>query len=75
MTAVLMGDISDAIVRAVATAIPYSEEAILRACVEAVVPKRGIIIGASKEELRDNKDLGGILFHDVEVKAKKEGAK
>ena len=73
MTAILMGDIADAIFRAVATAIPYSEENVLRACVEAVVPKRGIIIEATKEEIRANKDLGGILFHEGEVRPK-EGA-
>ena len=68
--AIMMGNISEAIVQNVVSALPYAEEVILRACVEEVLPKRGIIIEATKEELEDNKDLGGILYHDVEIKPK-----
>ena len=70
MQAIMMGNISEAIVQTVVSALPYAEEVILRACVEEVLPKRGIIIEATKEELEDNKDLGGILYHDVEIKPK-----
>ena len=68
--AIMMGDISEAIVQTVISALPYAEEVVLRSCVEEVIPKRGIIIEATKEELEGNKDLGGILYHDVVVKPK-----
>lgn len=72
MIAIMMGDIADAIFRAVATAIPRSNEVALRECIKAVVPECGIIIGATHEELQM---LPPILYSEVEVKSKEGGAK
>ena len=68
MTAVMMGNIADAIVRSVASAIPRANVSALRASVDAVIPQTGIIIDAAEKELRN---LGGMLFHKVDVQKTK----
>ena len=68
MTAIMMGNIAEAIVRSVATAVPRANVSALRASVDAVIPRTGIIIDATGEELRE---LGGILFNEVIVQKKK----
>lgn len=67
MTAIMMGNLDDAIVRAVASAIPRANVSALRASVDAVIPRTGILIDATEKELRE---LGGMLFREVDVKPK-----
>ena len=70
MQVVQIGDIADRIVESVKQALPYAEYTILRSIVEDILPAHGIIIAATKEELRDNPDLGEVLYHDVEINVK-----
>ena len=72
MTAIMMGSIREAIVSTLTQASRYVDESLVSAICE-IFPEHGIIIEATKEELRGNKDLGGMLYNEVEVKPKKEG--
>ena len=70
MQVVLMGDLVARLTETVCQALPYAEKEILHAAVREVLPERGIIIEADKQELQGNEALGGLLYHEVEVKAK-----
>ena len=70
MQVVQIGDIAESIVSSVKHALTYTEETVLRAIVTEILPEHGIIIEATKEELRDNPELGKVLYHDVEIKVK-----
>lgn len=72
MQAILMGDIADSLTETVCQALPYVEKDILQAIVKEVLPQRGIVIEATKEELEGNKALGGLLYHEVEIKRRQE---
>ena len=67
MHVVQMGDIALAVVRRVKLALPYVEEDILTNVVRESLPSSGIVIEATKQELRDNPSLGGLLYHDVVI--------
>lgn len=68
MKVIMAGDIVDSIVQTVMQALPYSEEAVLRGILEEGLPKRGIVIEATKEELSEQ--TGNLLYKDVTVTPK-----
>jgi len=72
VTAIMIGSIREVIVSTLIQASRYVDESLVSAICETL-PEHGIIIEATKEELRDNKDLGGMLYNEVEVKPEKEG--
>lgn len=68
MTVVMAGDIVESIVTSVAQALPYTEEAVLRGILEGGLPRRGIVIEATKEELSEQ--TGNLLYKEVTVTPK-----
>lgn len=72
MTAIMMGSIREVIVSTLTQASRHVDEGLVSAICETL-PEHGIIIEATKEELRDNKDLGRMLYNEVEVKPNAKG--
>ena len=70
MRTILMGDIADSLTDTVCQALPYADREILHAMVREVMPERGIVIEATKEELEGNKALVGLLYNEVEIMRK-----
>ena len=72
MRVVQMGDIAESVCSEVRLALPYVEDDILSAVVRKVLPEHGIIIEATKRELRDNRELGGVLYNEVTLTTTKK---
>lgn len=70
MQAIMMGNIADVVCMEIEKSIPYLELNILKGVVGQILPKHGIVIQSSVDELRDNEGLGKCLYHDVEIKVK-----
>lgn len=68
MKVIMAGDIVESVVQSVMQALPYSEESVLRGILEEGLPRRGIVIEATKEELSEQ--TGNLLYKDVTVTSK-----
>lgn len=71
MKLIMAGDILEGVVATIMQALPYSEEAVLRGILSEAIPKRGMVIEATKGELSNME--GNLLYKEVEVIAKKKG--
>lgn len=65
MKAIMAGDIAEPLVSRIVSELPYVEEPILSAIIQEVLPRRGIVIEAKREELSEMD--GNILFKEVDV--------
>lgn len=70
MQAIMIGSIADAVSREIKGSIPYVEENVIKAIVGKILPKHGIIIEATRDELKNTEELGSWLYQDIEIKAK-----
>lgn len=67
MQLVMAGNIADSLAQTIAQAFPYIEKEALLGCIKEVLPERGIIIEATKEELSSNPNLGNLFYREVEI--------
>lgn len=65
MKVIMAGDIIESVVQSMTQALPYTEEAVLRGILEEGLPRRGIVIEATKEELSEQ--TGNLLYKEVAV--------
>ena len=70
MQAIMMGNIADVVCMEIEKSIPYLEQNVLRGIVGQFLPRNGIVVQASRDELKNNDELGIWLYHDIEIKAK-----
>lgn len=70
MQVIMVGSIADAVSREIKESIPYVEENILKAVVGQILPKHGLIVQASRDELKNTEELGTWLYHDIDIKEK-----
>ena len=70
MQAIMIGSIADTVSREIKESIPYVEENVLKAIVVKILPKHGVIIEATRDEMKNNEELGSWLYQDIEIKAK-----
>jgi hypothetical protein len=63
----MAGNIADSLVRTITQALPYVDKEVLLGCIKEVLPERGIIIEATKEELSSNPNLCNMFYREVEV--------
>lgn len=70
MQAIMIGNILDAVCTEIEKSIPYLEQNVLRGIVGQFLPRNGIVVQASRDELKNNDELGIWLYHDIEIKAK-----
>lgn len=74
MQAIMIGSIADAVSREIKESIPYVEENVLKEIVGKILPKHGVIIEATRDELKNDEELGSWLYQDIEIKAKNDMA-
>lgn len=67
MQVIMAGNIADSLVHTITQALPYVEKEVLLGCIKEVLPERGIIIEATKEELSSNPNLCNMFYREVEV--------
>ena len=70
MQAIMMGNIADAVCMEIEKSIPYLELNILKGVIGQILPKHGIVVQTSRDELKNSDELGNWLYHDIEIKAK-----
>ena len=70
MQVIMVGSIMDAVAREIVDSMPYVEENVLKGIIGKVLPKHGIIVEASRDELKDTDELGSWLYQDIEIKVK-----
>lgn len=70
MQVVLAGNLVSAVVSAIKSSIDYVEEDVLTGIVGEVLPVRGLVVEATKDELKNNDKLQEWMYHDIEIKAK-----
>ena len=70
MQEIMMGNIADAVCMEIEKSIPYLELNILKGVIGQILPKHGIVVQASRDELKNSEELGNWLYHDIEIKAK-----
>lgn len=67
MQVTMIGNIADSLVQTIAQALPYTEEEVLLDCIKEVLPEKGIIIEATKEELSSDPNLCNMLYREVKI--------
>lgn len=67
MQLVMAGNIADSLAHTIAQALPYVDKEVLLGCIKEVLPERGIIIEATKEELSGNPNLCNMFYREVEI--------
>jgi len=72
MQAIMIGNIFDAVCTEIEKSIPYLEQNVLRGIVGQLLPRNGIVVQASRDELKNNDELGTWLYHDIEINAKED---
>lgn len=70
MQAIMIGNILDVVCTEIEKSIPYLEQNVLRGIVGQFLPRNGIVVQTSRDELKNNDELGTWLYHDIEIKAK-----
>lgn len=72
MQAIMIGNVLDAVCTEIEKSISYLEHNVLRGVVGQFLPRNGIVVQASRDELKNNDELGTWLYHDIEIKAKED---
>ena len=67
MQLVMAGNVADSLAHTIAQALPYVDKEVLLGCIKEVLPERGIIIEATKEELSGNPNLCNMFYREVEI--------
>ena len=70
MQVVLAGNLVSAVVSAIKSSLDYVEEDVLTGIVSEVLPMRGLVIEATKDELKNNYKLNEWMYHDIEISTK-----
>lgn len=70
MQVVLAGNIVSAVVSAIKASVDYVEENVLTGIVSEVLPMRGLVVEATKDELKNSDKLNEWMYHDIEINAK-----
>ena len=74
MQAIMIGRIADAVSREINDYIPFVHESVLKSIVGKILPKHGVIIEATRDELKNDEERGAWLYQTVESKAKDDMA-
>lgn len=67
MQVLSIGNTAAVVAAHIAESLGNVEEDILKGIVKEVVPECGLIVEATREELKNHPDICGLLYRDVEI--------